>query len=249
MANARTMFIGDVYKSNRFGSFEVIDYISNAEVLVKFFDTGYITKATAHNIRKGLVKDKLMPFVVGKGFCNTSTIDNNGKTLKEYRLWLSMLKRCYDDKYLNKYPTYKGCGVSDDFKNFSVFRSWCESQLIIDGYVLDKDLIVKGNKVYSEDTCCFVPEVINLLIINNKASRGEYPVGVTKARENRFRARLNKGKGVVEHLGYYKTPEDAFLAYKQAKEDYIKEVAIKWKDQIDPRVYEALMNWVVEITD
>ena len=94
-----------------------------------------------------------------------------------------------------------------------------------------------------------MPEVINLLIINNKASRGEYPVGVTKARENRFRARLNKGKGVVEHLGYYKTPEDAFLAYKQAKEDYIKEVAIKWKDQIDPKVYEALMNYQVEITD
>lgn len=249
MGKAQTMFIGGIYRSNRFGSFKVIEYISNAEVLVRFIDTGYITEATAHNIRRGLVKDKLMPFVLGEGFCNVPTIDGNGKKLKEYRLWLSMLTRCYDDKYLNEYPTYKDCCVSDGFKNFSIFKGWCDSQLFIDGYVLDKDLLVKGNKIYSEDTCCFVPEAINLLIINNKTSRGDYPVGVTKTSENKFRARLNKGKGNVVHLGYHKTPEDAFNAYKNAKESYIKEVASKWKDKIDPRAYEALMNYQVEITD
>ena len=53
----------------------------------------------------------------------------------------------------------------------------------------------------------------------------------------------------MKWLGGFDTPEEAFLAYKQAKEAYIKEVANKWKGQIDPKVYEALMNWNVEITD
>ena len=48
---------------------------------------------------------------------------------------------------------------------------------------------------------------------------------------------------------HFKTPEEAFYVYKEAKETYIKEVANRWKDQIDPRVYEALMKYEVEITD
>ena len=42
---------------------------------------------------------------------------------------------------------------------------------------------------------------------------------------------------------------EAFNAYKKAKENYLKELANKWKGKIDPRAYEALMNYEVEITD
>ena len=52
---------------------------------------------------------------------------------------------------------------------------------------------------------------------------------------------------ITQNLGRFDTPEEAFQAYKQVKESYIKEVAEKWKGDIDPRVYEALMNWTVEI--
>lgn len=55
--------------------------------------------------------------------------------------------------------------------------------------------------------------------------------------------------GEVIHLGYFDTPEEAFYAYKPVKEAYIKALAEKWKDQIDTRAYEALMNWTIEITD
>ena len=85
---------------------------------------------------------------------------------------------------------------------------------------LDKDILVKGNKLYSEDTCSFVPAEINTLFCKANKTRGRY-----------------------------NTIEEAFLAYKQAKEAYIKELANKWKDVIDPRVYEALMDYQVEITD
>ena len=51
------------------------------------------------------------------------------------------------------------------------------------------------------------------------------------------------------HLGYFSKPDEAFNVYKQAKEDYIKEVAELYKDQIDIRVYEALMKYEVDIND
>ena len=117
------------------------------------------------------------------------------------------------------------------------------------GFQLDKDILVKGNKLYSPDTCLFVPKEINTLLTHRRKDKGLYPVGVSyKPRINRYRAQISKFKKVI-HLGCFITPEEAFQAYKTAKEAYIKEVAEIYKDQIDPRVYEALMNYQVEITD
>lgn len=55
--------------------------------------------------------------------------------------------------------------------------------------------------------------------------------------------------GKTERIGTFCTIEEAFLAYKREKEKYLKQQAEKWKSQIDPRAYEALMNYQVEITD
>ena len=52
-----------------------------------------------------------------------------------------------------------------------------------------------------------------------------------------------------ECLGYFKTELEAYNAYKVAKESFIKEQANEWKDKIDNRAYEALINYTVEITD
>ena len=66
--------------------------------------------------------------------------------------------------------------------------------------------------------------------------------------KGKFVAQLNKN-GKLIGLGYFDFELEAFSVYKEQKECHIKEVANKWKDQIDPRVYEALMNYQVEITD
>ncbi len=113
---------------------------------------------------------------------------------------------------------------------------------------VDKDILVKGNKMYSEETCCFIPDEINCLI-GMKKNRGKYPAGVTWNKGAKaFRSKV-RVYGKDKHLGYYKTSEEAFYAYKKAKEQYVKEVANNWKGQIDNKVYEALMNWEININD
>ena len=91
---------------------------------------------------------------------------------------------------------------------------------------------------------------INNLLLTSKKIRGDLPIGVqrTKTKAVRFLTTISKN-GTQTKLGVFDTPEEAFQAYKEAKETYIKEVANKWKDQIDPCVYQALINYQVEITD
>lgn len=168
---------------------------------------------------------------------------------KEYQLWLSMLCRCYCPKTQIRQPSYVGCTVSDNFKNFTFFHEWLQTQIGFGclNYVLDKDLLVKGNKIYSETTCVLVPYVLNSLFITCARSRGVYPVGVNKSGKF-FRSRLNT-LDKRKTLGFFGTPQEAFQAYKIAKESHIKLQAEKYKNLIDIRVYEALISYQVEITD
>lgn len=172
-----------------------------------------------------------------------------GKTLKEYYLWQDLLKRCYSPKYHQRRPTYIGCSASENFKSYSYFHEWVQQQIGFGqkGFQLDKDLIFKGNKLYSEDTCLFLPNELNALLIFRKADRGSFPLGVS-AHKGKFLAQCLR-RPAPTFIGYFDTPEEAFLAYKQAKESYIKLQAEKWKDRIDIRAYAALMAYEVSITD
>lgn len=116
---------------------------------------------------------------------------------------------------------------------------------------LDKDILVKGNKIYSPETAIFVPERINELFSKrnkNNNHNKNLPVGVTLTKSNKFRARCNRKNGSV-HLGCFDSKEEAFEAYKQFKEDYIKEVADEYKDKIPKKLYEALYRIEVNIYD
>ena len=244
--------VGKICKSKSSGDFKIVKYNNNTNVQIQFLKTGYETKVHLGSIKIGSVKDPYAPSVYGVGITGTkypSKVD--GVLTKEYNLWQSMLERCYSTNLKKRQPTYEYCEVSENFKSYEYFYEWCNKQVGFNNkdWHLDKDLLIKGNKVYSEDTCCFVPQEINLSVVTRKDYRGEYPVGVGyKPLRKQYRARCNKfGKNV--HLGWFSTAEDAFYAYKKAKELYLKELANKWKDQIDPRAYNALMNYQVEITD
>lgn len=170
---------------------------------------------------------------------------------KEYETWMSLLKRCYSERDLSLQPTYRGCTVSDNFKNFQFFAEWCNSQIGFTnkGWCLDKDIILKGNKFYSEDTCCFVPNEINILFTKRAKCRGKCPIGVTfHKRQIKYLSRLMvEGKKV--HLGSFSCPIEAFKVYKSAKEEHISCVANKYKDYISHIAYKSLLNYKVDIED
>lgn len=169
---------------------------------------------------------------------------------KEYILWINMINRCYSEDLHKRKPTYKGCEVSDYFKKLSSFSSWCQTQIGFNQptFELDKDVLNKGNKEYHPDKCVFIPKEINSFLRTKKKMRGELPIGVSMDKRGNCVARMSIN-GRNAHIGTFKTPEQAFQAYKLAKENHIKLLAEKYRDQIDPRAYEALLNYKVEITD
>jgi hypothetical protein len=117
---------------------------------------------------------------------------------------------------------------------------------------LDKDILVKGNKIYSPNTCIFVPQEINSLFVKNDRNRGEMPIGIYyddfKNYTKKYKVSINKQNKRV-YLGYFKTLEEAFEKYKFEKELYIKEVADYYKQYIPIKLYEAMYRWIVEIDD
>ena len=249
--------VGKVYKTLNSGDFKIVKYSDSRNVEIQFLKTGYRKVAEVKEVRSGEIKDPYLPSVYGVGVLGAKYPTRvNGVKTKEYVLWTNMLVRCYSDSSKKRRPTYEGCEVSDNFKNYEYFYEWCNKQIGFTNegnenpFHLDKDLLIKGNKVYSEDTCVFIPAEINTLLIKCAATRGEHLIGVSWHKTRKaFVAKVNKSKGKREYLGFFNTEIEAFKAYKKAKESFIKEQANDWKSQIDDRAYNALMNYTVEITD
>jgi len=246
----KVKYEGKLFPTKQSGNLEVLECVSATEVTVRFIETGYTTKCRLANIISGQIKDRLKPSVYGVGIVGEKYPLENGKQSKEYTVWVGMLDRCYSTTNDTR-KTYEGCEVTSSFRYFPFFKEWCHNQVGFGekGFALDKDILVKGNKVYSPETCCFVPREINSLFVKRDKLRGEYPVGVCFHKPlNKYVSKLS-AYGRSRNLGYFSSVSEAFYVYKEAKETHIKEVANKWKDQIDQRVYEALMNWEVDITD
>lgn len=186
--------------------------------------------------------------VRGVGFNNkTRPTIMNGKITIEYGIWINMLRRCYCQKYQAKQQTYSGCSVSENFKSYSFFYDWCHSQIGygVDGFELDKDIIIRNNKQYSEDSCVFVPKEVNAFFNDCGLARGKYPLGVSFNKDVGMYSARCSVNGKLRHLGCFDCPDAAHAIYKQFKEDLCKKTASKWYGQIDIRAYNALMNWKV----
>lgn len=184
-------------------------------------------------------------FVYGVGFVPKGLMGEN-KTA--YNVWLGMLTRCYSKYYQKREPSYIGKTVCNEWKNFENFILWFNENYI-EGFEIDKDILKKNNEIYSPDTCCFVPKEINNLFINRHRRINGLPSGVHYDKERGKYSSHIKKDGKYCALGRYNTVEEAFNIYKVEKEKRIKELSLKYKDKLDSYVYEALMNYKIEITD
>jgi len=196
--------------------------------------------------------------VCGIGFNDNKYLAKTGsKITAEYTAWASMLRRCKESTWVRQ-PTYTGTTCSENFKSYSFFYEWCQEQVgfgdrDVNGnkWQLDKDLLLKGNKHYSEDTCVFVPPVLNLLLSRCSSSTGEFPLGVSWSKAaQKYIAQCGEGKkNKSAYIGVYTTVEEAFLAYKTLKEIRVKQVAEEYKNKLDTRTYAALMKYEANIND
>ena len=170
-----------------------------------------------------------------------------------YRRWSGMMKRCYSTKEQSLHPTYMGCTVCKEWHNFQNYAKWYEENIweCDEKLEVDKDILIKGNKIYSPETCVFTTKYINTLFTKSNNMRGDTPIGVIKSSNTTYMARLSKKNNGVS-LGSYKDVNEAFNAYKLAKEQYIKQIADNYKSKypsFPQKLYDALYNYEVEITD
>ena len=242
---APSIKVGDLFTTNEGYRVKAIYYKNFDNVTVEFQDENkHVAIVNAANLKKGRVKNPYRKTICGVGFYGVGdfkAFDGVGNTA-EYDAWRSMMKRCYDERTLERNPAYKGCTVCDEWHNFQNFAKWYTSQERYNkGYALDKDLLIDGNKVYSPNTCCLVPQAINSLLTDSAATRGKYPAGVYYiAKSNRFRAGISIDNKKV-NIGRFDTAEQASQAYQVAKKANIKRMALEWQNRIDERLFNALM--------
>jgi len=187
----------------------------------------------------------LIPTYFKIGYLGIGKYNSSKKFRNCFQIWRSILERCYSDDI--KYHTYVDCTVDEKWHNFQNFAEWYFNNHVID-FQLSKNILFKNNKIYSEETCCFVPQQIVLLFNNSKNKKSdECPVGVSINKKKYLAKICIKNK--IVNLGTFDTIEKAFNTYKTYKEGYIKLLAFNWEYKITEKVFNALNNYVVEITD
>lgn len=256
--------LGEIRENRQGELMEIIGYRSATDIDIRFMDTGNILKHQAYsNFIRGTPKDYYLPTFYGRGIKRDAQLfDERGNRTLAFGYWDDMLKRCYNEPDVKRYPRYAECYVCDEWLDLPTFERWVEDNYYSCGdekMVLDKDILFKGNCLYSPETAIFVPERINGLFTKTNKSRGAYPIGVYyKTKNRKFVAQVSKlsnemcGTKQQEYLGLFDTPEEAFAAYKQEKEYYIKQVADYYCDRYPNfpiRLYDALYNYTVDIND
>ena len=246
---------------NNFGSeMVIIEYKNVHDIDVYFPEFDWIFKhAKYNNFKKGEIKCPYERNIYAIGYIGEGKykVSENGKNTRVYDTWKAMLQRCYSEKEHERHPTYIGCEVYEGWYNFQNFAKWYKDNYYEVGnekMCLDKDILFKGNKIYSPDTCIFVPETINKLFIKNDKNRGESVIGATLCKNGKYQAQCNiinpeTGKSKQEYLGLYDSQEKAFQVYKYHKERNIKQIADYYKIHIPQKLYDAMYNYEVEIDD
>ena len=242
--------VGDKFTTNEGYEIEVLEYDVYKRVKIRFNTEFPSEKYVAvKEILKGNIKNPYHVTVRGVGFWGVgpySSRNEDGTPIKEYIHWTSMLNRCYTEDYKKRFPTYVGCSVDRQWHNYQEFAEWCNWQVgFKDGYVLDKDILVKGNKVYSPETCVLVPAELNSLVVTQVKPGKDVPAGISFQNGCQKYIVSCAIDGKNKNLGRYKCPEEAFAVYKEFKENLIRERAEKYKDKMDIRAYHALTNYVI----
>lgn len=254
--------VGDEKYNNQGCLMKIVQYNRASDIVVEFQDE-YKAKIHAQygTYKLGNIKNPYAKTIYGKGMMGEKYPSQiNYKRTREFAAWRNILKRSFDKKFKNEHPTYENVTCCDEWLLFDNFYEWLHEQPNFSmwhdnsNWSVDKDILIKKNKIYSSQTCCLVPQNVNVLFTKRTLDRGECPIGVSKDRRTgKYIAQCENPllSHRMPYLGTYNTPTDAFNAYKKYKENVIKQVANIEFDSgnITEACYNAMMNYKVEITD
>lgn len=231
--------------SNEGYEMEIISYTGHNNMTIKFNDErGTIKSGVAYKeFKNGSIKNPFHNRILGRGYFGdgeyTARVD--GKMTKCYNNWFNMFNRCYGEKTTLPYSKVE---VDEKWNDYQVFAKWYYEnydETLMKGWDLDKDLLSSENKIYSENTCVFLPQEINALLATNIPSYTGYPRGVYP-KDGKFQSAIQKyGKSI--YLGFFDTPEEAHKVYMKAKKEYLIEVSEKWRGILSDRVCDAIKNY------
>lgn len=226
---------------------QIINYNLRSDIRVKFLDEyGYETNTTYNNFTRGTIKNPYDKTIYGIGYLGEGGhhphAGNNGIQFDKYTAWQHMIGRCYCEEKRSSHPAYAGCTVCKEWHNFQNFAEWYENNFyeVGDGIRMhiDKDVLVKGNKVYSPSTCIILPQRINMLFVKkSRITDSDLPTGIRRTPTG-FMAEYN-----TKYLGIYNTLDKAIKQYEIEKRIHIKELANEYKDKLPKYVYDALLRW------
>lgn len=249
-----TNYNGMIFTTRQGYEATIIKHIDCNKNIIQFNDERktILENVTLGNLRTGKVSNPYHKSVFGIGFLglgrykSTSGKGSALKSTKYYTVWLSMFTRCYSKNVKKDYPTYVDCSVDERWHNFQVFAEWFEKNYnpeTMQGWQLDKDIKVKGNKIYSPESCLFIPKDINCFSLSRIIKKSEMPQGVYFSKQgNKYIAEMSRF-GKRYKIGRYTTPEEASLNYSIAKEKHARELAEVWKENED--IYNYLINFKV----
>lgn len=243
--------VGETRTMNNGEEVKLIKYETAKNISVQF-ENGYIIENIAYDsFVNGVLSSIYAPHIEGIGYLGNSKIHNdNGRIKKSYICWTNMIKRSCNRDFKEKHKTYANASSCKEWLCYEVFEDWYNDNYYeVSGEImcLDKDILIKGNKMYSPNTCVFAPQSINALFVKTDSLRGTLPIGVQK-NGNKYYARWYE-KCVSNITPVVETIDEAFALYKENKERHIKSMADEYKDKIPQKLYEAMYRYEVEITD
>lgn len=230
-------------KDGKYGEIKIIKYNGYDDIDIEFED-GYIAKNKSYkDFKKYSVFNPYTPSIYGRGYLGSGkyTSKKNNKHTKEYLVWRTMFVRCYSKKYIEEHPTYNNCEVCKEWYNFQIFAEWFNNNYYqIDNEIidLDKDFLSSNCKIYSPNTCIFLPQFINKAIVHSEINFSK------PSKNNKYHARISKRNKQI-HLGYYDKYEDAKEVYVNAKNEYIQELANQYKAMLPEKIFNVLKNYKI----
>lgn len=233
---------GEVFNTKQGYSVTVLDYKHAKEILVRFNDTnGAEILVEGVQLKRGNLLNPFHPTAYGVGFIGVGIYGSKlgGKVFTpHYRLWIGIMERCYSGHA--RWRNYTECSVDERWHNFQEFAEWCTHQKGFDvGYAIDKDILIQGNKVYSPETCVFVPQEVNNVFRVNIRDKG-LPPGIFKGRRG-FDVVSTYVQGGGNRISGFSSVEDAVVKYNEIKADRIDFLVETFRNELDPKAITAMI--------